>query len=401
MPDFAYRAIDGRGRTVRGAMAAVNEADLEARLRQLELDLVTARSVRVALLARLFTKPVAAVDLIQFCIHMEQLLRAGVPLVDGLADVRAATDSGRFRDVVSALFTDVRDGAMLSRALACHPGVFGDVFVGLVSAGEETGSLADSFAELARHLRWLDELRGRVRRALRYPTVLALLLLAVIALMMGYVVPRVVGYLHEIGAELPWLTVALIETSAFFVSAWPLLIGVPAVIAVATVAITRASPAAARRFDAAKLRLPLIGPVLRKLALSRFTHFFSLLFGSGVAILTCLATARNVVGNRSLAEALDRVAEGVSTGQTLARSLEATGAFPGLVVRMVKVGEDTGRLLETLDNVTYFYDREVDEAVSGMIGALEPAVTVVLGALLAWVAVAVLGPIYDSFGAIG
>jgi type IV pilus assembly protein PilC len=211
----------------------------------------------------------------------------------------------------------------------------------------------------------------------------------------------VVGYLHEIGAELPWLTVALIETSTFVASAWPLLIGVPAGLAVAAAAIARASPDAARRLDAAKLRLPLIGPVLRKLALSRFTHFFSVLFHSGVPILTCLATAGNVVGNRSLAAALDRVAEGVSSGGTLARSLEATGAFPGLVVRMVKVGEETGRLLDTLDNVTYFYDREVDEAVSGMIGALEPAVTAVLGALLAWVAVAVLGPIYDSFGSIG
>ena len=401
MPDFAYRAIDAGGKRVRGSMAAANESDLEARLRQSGLDLIAARGIFASPLARFIQRPVSARDLIQFCIHLEQLERAGASLADSLADVRDATDAGRFRDAVSSVFADVRDGMMLSTALARQPRVFDDVFVGLVRAGEATGGLAESFAELGRHIRWTDELRQRVRKALRYPIVLGLLLLGVTGLMMGYVVPSVVGYLSEIGAELPFLTVALIATSDFIAVAWPLLLGLPVAAVVAVMVAVRLSPAAALRVDAIKLRLPLIGPVLSKIALSRFAHFFSVLFRSGIPILDCLETARSVVGNRRLAEALGRAAEGVSSGGTLANSLVATGAFPPLVVRMVKVGEDTGELMTTLGNVTYFYDREVEDSVSTMGGALEPLITVVLGALLAWVAVAVLGPIYNSFGALG
>ncbi len=401
MPEFAYRAMDGSGNRVSGAMPAANEADLEERLRQAGLDLITARGIAASPIARLRQRRIRAADLIQLCVHLEQLQRAGAPLVESLDDVREATEAGRFRDILSSVFADVRDGSMMSAALARHPSVFDDVFVGLVRAGEETGSLGESFGELARHIRWSDDLRQRVRKALRYPMVLGVLLLAVTGLMMGYVVPSVVGYLREIGAELPFFTVALIATSDFISVAWPFLIGVPLLAIVAVVVAVRTSPEAALRADEIKLRLPIIGPVLRKIALSRFAHFFSVLFRSGIPIIACLETAREVVGNRSIAAALERAGEGVSTGATLADSLVATGAFPSLVVRMVKVGEATGELIDTLENVTYFYDREVEDAVSTMVGALEPAITIVLGALLTWVAVAVLGPIYDSFGSLG
>ena len=401
MPDYAYRAMDGRGQVVRGTMSAANALDLENRLANLRLDLLSARHRRSGRGLWPFAARIRPHDLVQLCVHMEQLLRAGVPVLDCLADIRDATDSPRLRDVLSATHLDVRDGQMLSAALARHARVFDDIFVGLVRVGEETGNLGESFAELARHLRWLSELRQRIKRALRYPLVIALLLAVVIALMLGYVVPSVVGYLREVGVALPLLTVALIDLSDFFLAAWPALIAVPLALWAGLAAARRVSADAAVAIDAAKLRLPLIGPVLRRIALSRFIHYFSMLFRGGVPLLVSLEAARGVVGNRQIAAAVGAAIDGVAGGQSLAQALHSTGAFPNLVVRMVRVGEETGELLETLGNVTYFYDREVDEAVSVLIAALEPTVTVVLGALLTWVAVAVLGPIYNSFGALG
>lgn len=393
--------MDAGGRTVRGSMAAVNIDDLESRLGQLSLDLISARLASKRSLTGLIAKPVRAQDLVQFCVHMDQLLRAGVPLLDCLEDIRESTDAGRFRDTVAALHADVRDGAMLSTALSRHPKIFNDVFVGLARTGEETGNLAVSFGELARHIRWQDELARRIRKALRYPMILGLLLLVVIGLMMGYVVPSVVAYLREIDMDLPLLTRALIAVSDFVLVAWPYLIVGPVLLLVGASAAARLNPRFAHALDGLKLRLPLAGPVLRKLALSRFTHFFSILFRGGVPILTCLQSARGVVGNRVLSQALSEVTQRVSDGRSLAESLAASGAFPSLVVRMVRVGEDTGDLMETLDNVTYFYDREVNDAVDGMLASLEPVITMALGILMLWVAVAVLGPIYDSFSALG
>jgi type IV pilus assembly protein PilC len=397
VPEFTYRAMDPSGRAVRGNMTAVNLDDLEARLERLSLDLISARSVGSRTLAALLNKPVRAPDLVQFCVHMDQLLRAGVPLIDCLEDIRESTDQGRFRDTVSALHADVREGAMLSVALSRHPKIFNDVFIGLVRTGEETGNLATSFGELARHIRWHDELARRVRKALRYPIILGLLLLIVVGLMMGYVVPSVVAYLREIDMELPLITRALIGLSDFVMVAWPYLILIPTVTLVGATAASRLSPRVALMFDRLKLRVPIVGPVLRKLALSRFTHFFSILYRGGVPILTCLRSARGVVGNRALSAAVTEVMQRVSDGHSLADSLASSGAFPSLIVRMVRVGEETGDLMETLENVTYYYDREVNDAVDNMLASLEPIITIILGVLMMWIAVAVLGPIYDSF----
>jgi type IV pilus assembly protein PilC len=389
------------GRTVRGTMAAVNEDDLASRLSELSLDLISLRPVKAATLIGMVVGRLRAGDVVQFCVHMEHMMHAGVSLVDCLADVRDATEAGRFRDTVSALHSDVRDGAMLSVAVSRHPGVFDGIFLGLVRAGEETGNLELAFAELARHIRWREDITGRIRMALRYPLILGLLMLIILALMMGYVVPSVVGYLREIDMELPLLTRSLIAVSDFIVAYWPWLVTIPALAVVGAMIGMRVSPPFALAVDRLKLRLPLIGPVLRKMALSRFTHFFSVMFRGGVPILGSLETASGVVGNREVSGALSDVAESVSGGRSLANALDATGVFPSLVVRMVRVGEDSGKLMETLDNVTQFYDRDVNDSVSDMIASIEPAVTIFLGVLMIWIATAVLGPIYNSFGSLG
>jgi type IV pilus assembly protein PilC len=401
MPQYAYRAINTNGRHLRGALAAANELDLQQALDTLGLELIDCRTLtgRRGLLVRrgrLINR-----DLIQLCVHLEQLQRAGVPLLEGLADVRDSADGERLRELCAAIYRDVSEGQPLSAAFGRHPKVFGNVFTALIAAGEETGKLADSFQQLVHHLKWSAAMGARVRKATRYPAVVACVVVGVTVFMMVGVVPQVVDFLAANNQELPVWTVALIATSNLVQNWWPLLLGLPVAALGLIKLLVRRSYRFAYRWDALLLALPVLGTVLQKLALARFAQMFAVLFQSGIDILSCLDAGRRVSGNRVLAEALGLVKQQVQSGSPLSAALAASGEFPTRVTRMVKIGEETGRLSETLNQVAEFYDRDVDEAIDTMIALIEPALTAVLGLVMAWIALAVFGPIYDNLDQIG
>lgn len=401
MPLYKYRAMNERGRSVSGTLNSVNVLDLESNLRTMGLDLIRHAEVRQSRLGNLLQKPVTADDLIQTCIHLEQLDRAGVPLLESLNDVREATDSPRLQNVLTEVVRNVSEGMYLSRALEMHPKIFTPVFTGVIAAGEQSGNLSDAFGHLAHHLKWQSEMTQKIKKATRYPAFMLVMVLGVVFMMMIFVVPQVTEFLISTTGELPLVTKALIGTSDFFGDYWWLLISLPvAVVLLARLAV-RFSEAAAYQWDALKLSIPGIGPVLKKIALSRFAHFFSLTFRSGIDILSCIDTGQRVVSNRLLAESLRTARQNVQGGASLSAALESTGQFPHLVVRMFKVGEDSGKLNDSLENIGYFYDREVDNSVQSMIGMMEPGLTVLIGAIVLWVVVGIMGPIYDSFGKLG
>lgn len=397
MDRFRYRAVNGRGRQVRGTLAAANEQDLYRQLQAGGLELIACRPDRTALFG-LFEPRVPARDLIELFIELEQLQRAGVPLLTSLEDIRESVASGRLRDVVSELARDVSEGYSLSAAIERHPRVFGPVFRSLISAGEDTGDYADAFGQLVRYLSWVEEMRGRLRKALRYPAVLTVVVLLVIVFMMSFVVPQVVTMLEAIGSELPAPTRALIATSEAVRTAWPFALAAVVAVTLLVRFGSRLSEGMATRRDGALLRLPGIGPLLRKLALARFAHTFAVMYGSGIGVLTALEAAGRTVENRVLHAALEQVMEGVRNGRQLAEAMRASGEFPPLVVRMVHVGEQSGTLGEVLTQVAAFYDRDVDDQIDRVIGMIEPVLTAVLGGVIAWIAVSVFGPVYDSLG---
>jgi type IV pilus assembly protein PilC len=401
MPQYAYRAITTNGRHLRGALAAANELDLQQALDTLGLVLIDCRTLtgRRGLLVR--RRRLTNRDLIQLCVHLEQLQRAGVPLLEGLADVRDSADGERLRELCAAIYRDVNEGQPLSAAFGRHPKVFGNVFTALIAAGEETGKLADSFQQLVHHLKWSAAMGARVRKATRYPAVVACVVVGVTVFMMVGVVPQVVDFLAANNQELPVWTVALIATSNLVQNWWPLLLGLPVAALGLIKLLVRRSYRFAYRWDALLLALPVLGTVLQKLALARFAQMFAVLFQSGIDILSCLDAGRRVSGNRVLAEALGLVKQQVQSGSPLSAALAASGEFPTRVTRMVKIGEETGRLSETLNQVAEFYDRDVDEAIDTMIALIEPALTAVLGLVMAWIALAVFGPIYDNLDQIG
>lgn len=400
MQQFSYRALDDNGRKVKGELAAANDVDLYHRLRQAGLELIDARAVKQRRRGMLGSG-VKNRDLVQLCLHLEQLNKAGVPLLDGLEDVRDSTEQGRLRDLLAEITQDVMQGTALSHAFAKHPRVFGTVFSSLLSAGEESGNLTESFHELVKHLRWTEAVASKVKKAVRYPAFMLVVMVATFLFMMVMVVPEVVSFLMSTGQELPMVTLALIATSDFVTEQWPLMIATPVAVVVGAMTLRRTSERFAYVVDRQILRLPAIGTLVRKIALSRFAHFFAVMFRSGVPILTCLETAQKVAGNRFLAEQLANVRQSVQQGSPLSQGMKQSGEFPGLVIRMVRIGEDSGNLSETLENVTTFYDEEVNESVDALIAMIEPALTVTAGVLLLWIVLAVIGPIYDSFSQLG
>ena len=310
-------------------------------------------------------------------------------------------EDARLRELCAAIYRDVSEGQPLSAAFGRHPKMFGNVFTALIAAGEQTGKLADSFQQLVRHLKWSAAMSARLRKATRYPAVAGCVVLGVTVFMMAGVVPQVVDFLAANNQELPVWTVALIATSQVVQSFWPLLLAAPITGFVLVRLLIRYSYGFAYRWDALRLALPILGKVMKKLALARFAQMFAVLFQSGIDILSCLDAGRRVTDNRVLAEALGLVRQQVQAGSPLSAALAASGEFPTRVTRMVKIGEETGKLGETLSQVAEFYDRDVDEAIDAMIAMIEPALTAILGLVMAWIALAVFGPIYDNLDQIG
>jgi type IV pilus assembly protein PilC len=401
MPTYRYKALNQAGRRVTGELAANNELDLHQRLRQINLELLSASEDRGKGGWLPFGRRIKNRELIQVCLHLQQLSAAGVGLMEGLADVRDATDHRRLRDLLAEIHEDVAHGQSLSEAFGAHPRVFGTVFQSLLAAGEESGNLPESFAQLVKHLKWVDDVNARIKKATRYPLIMLVVMAGLFFFMMMFVVPQVVAFLTSTGQELPGVTLALIATSDFVLNYWWAVIGAPVGALILGRILTRLSEALAYRRDVVALRLPMFGELIRKISLSRFAHFFATMFQSGVPILTCLETAQKVVGNRCLAASLATVRDGVADGSPLSFSLKGTGEFPSLVVRMVKIGEESGNLGETLDNVTDFYDRDVNDSVDAMVAMIEPGLTMFSGLMMAWIVVAVMGPIYNSLNQLG
>ncbi len=393
MSDFSYRAMNARGHIVRGQMDAANLADLELRLHRLGLDLVNGTPVRT-----LNWRPerrVSRRELINFCFHLEQFLRAGVPIIDSLADLRDTLHRARFRQVVGDIVEAIEGGLSLSQALQRHPGVFNGVFSSLVRAGEHTGRLPEVLHALTDALKRDDELAAYAMRIAIYPAIVALVITAAMAVALIHVVPELARLFQSAGQALPWQTRGLIALSAFVIEHGGLLLaGGLASVALAHHAIST-RPAARLRFDAALLRLPILGAVRRKIILARFTGLFAMMYASGITVIEALQAAEDVVGNSALRLGLQKVGQDITHGSKVSDAFRSVDLFPPLVTRMLRVGESTGALDTALANVSYFYDRDVREAIERLQASIEPTLTVLLGGLLLAVMGAIMMPVYD------
>ncbi|MBS4096338.1 MAG: type II secretion system F family protein [Sulfuricella sp.] len=399
MAMFAYTAMDPGGKTITGRLDAANVSDLEMRLGRMDLDLIDFKEVSEQKL-NFRRKPIKRSDLINFCFHMEQLTNSGVPLLEGLADLRDSLDHPDFRGVIADIIENIEGGQNFSEALGNHPTVFDKTFVSLIAAGEHSGQLPSVFKSLTESLKWQDELAAQTKKLMMYPAFVGTVISAVVFFLMIYLVPQLVQFIKSMGQELPFHTRALIFVSDIFVHYWYIIVSLPPLIWLGLKILLHVSEEARFKADGYKLRIWMIGPILQKIILARFADFFALMYASGITILDCMKLSEEIVGNLVIADGLKRAGALISEGQGVTASFETLGVFPPLVVRMIRVGEATGGLDTALRNVSYFYNREVKEAIEKVQAMIEPIMTVVMGIILGWIMVSVLGPIYDTISKI-
>jgi type IV pilus assembly protein PilC len=393
---FAYKAVDAQGTASTGNLDAANAIDLELRLKRLGLDLLTFEGVKRSTAAR--TRRVSRTELITFCFHLSQLLKAGVNIIEALTDLRDTVDNPGFRQVIASLLEDIEGGLKLSEAMANHGYCFDGVFVALVKAGEQSGQLTEVLDELSENLKWQDEMAAQAKKALIYPALVFVVIIAVIFVLMIFLVPQLASTFKTMVPKLPRETEALVWLSAIFVRWWYLLLGVPVAVVTFAVIFAKTNERAQEAIDGLALKLPVLGELRQKIILARFSTYFALLYKAGISVLDCIQICEKIVGNRVMELGLQRVGRSISEGQGISQAFIATKLFPPLVLRMLRVGESTGGLDVALLNVSYFYNRQVREGISKMQQLLGPATTVVLGGLIIAILYAIFLPLYDVIG---
>ncbi len=391
---YSYLAIDTQGKRIKGMQDAASPIDLELQLKHSGLDLIRAKPSTSADSSLKIRRS----DLITFFFNLDQLIRAGVPLMESLSDIHDSMDEPKFRKIIADLKSSIESGKHLSQAMAQHPHVFDKITVSLIRAGEESGRLPDIFTHITESLKWQDEIVTQTKSMMLYPALVASITLAVILFLMVYLVPQLAVFIQNMGQEIPFQTRALIIASTVVTHYWPIILAVPIVLLGAYKAALAFDPALKYHVDNLKLHIWLTGPLLHKTILARFSHTFALMYGAGISVLDCIAHSRDITGNLVIARHLHEVMQSIESGNSLTQSFQHVGIFPPLVLRMIKVGETTGRLDQALLNVSYFYNRDVKETVKRVQVLIEPATTVFLGVLLGWVMLAALSPIYDIIG---
>jgi type IV pilus assembly protein PilC len=394
MPLMQYKAMDERGRMATGRIEAANAADLELRLERMGLDLVNFAEAKTRSTASYGAK-VKRRELISFCFQLEQLISSGVPVVDGLVDLRDSVEDKRLQEVIAGMIESIEGGKNLSGAMEEFPHVFDSVFVNLVRAGEFSGQVGPVLTQITESLKWQDEQAAQIKKLLMYPSFVGLVVMLVLAFLMTYLVPQLVSFIKNMGQELPLHTQILISVSDIFVKFWWLILLTPVIIVMGLLLVYRVSPGFQYAFDDFKLRVWVIGPILKKIILARFANYFALMYASGITVLECVRISEGLVGNKAVEEATRRAGRQIADGASISAGFESTGLFPPLVLRMLRVGESTGALDTALLNISYFYNRDIDESMERLQAMIGPAMTVVLGGILAWVIFSVLGPIYD------
>lgn len=396
MAAFEYTAVDARGRQRKGLLEGDTAKGIRQVLREQGLTPLSVTEVREKASdgGFSFSRGFSASDLALFTRQLATLVRSGLPLEEALAAVGEQTDSGRTKRTALGVRARVMEGQTLANALAEFPGAFNKLYIATVSAGEHSGNLDSILERLADYVESQQELRQTVIKASIYPAILALVSVGVILLLMTTVVPKIVGVFDSMNQELPPITVGLIAISDFLSSYWLALTIGSAALFVAWKLILR-NESAAWAVDRQRLRLPLIGRLVRCANTAQFTRTLSILFGSGVPILDALNIAEQVVANRPMRDAISESSKNVREGETLSRSLGKSKLFPPIALHLMASGESSGKLGEMLDQAAKNQERELSTTVGILTSVLGPLMILVMGGFVMMIVLAILMPMIN------
>ncbi len=399
MAEFTWEARARSGELRKGTMEADDESAVQAKLRQQQLSPVKVK--KKSSLANLqFGSGVDTKDLVTFTRLFATMIDAGLPIVQCLDILANQQKNKTFQNVLKDIKSQVEQGATFSDALRRHPAVFDELFVNLVQAGEVGGILDSILNRLAVYIEKRMKLIRQVRGALTYPTIVVVIAVGVMVVLMTFVIPAFETMFKDFGGgreNLPLITRVMMDMSSGFVTYLPLIV-IVVLSAAFGVAYAYRQPKGKRFFHQALLRLPIMGNVMNKIAVARFTRTLGTLLQSGVPILDALEICARTAGNVIIEEGVMKVRTAVSEGQNMAEPLLKSGVFPEMVVQMISVGEQTGALDQMLNKIADFYEEETDVAVAALTASLEPIMMVGVGGMVGLVLVAMYLPIFSLAG---
>lgn len=400
MPRYEYNAIDDYGKKVRGSLFAADEKGLRGSLAGMGLHLLNARERASGGELPIFRKGIKRADLIQFTFHLKTLIAAGVPIVSALGDLADQTEHPAFRDVIQDVRRNLQSGAGLSDSLSLHPEAFPEIYVSIVRAGETTGNIDGALGDLGRFLTWQEELSKTIKQATYYPVTVVCAVGGLIFILFAFVFPRFLKIFQAAQVELPLPTRIVIAVSEFFRDYGLYLLGGIA-LGFLVLQLYRRTESGRLRTDGWKLKIPVIGKLIRAIEISQFSHYLASLFRAGVEMTHSLYVVEKLIGNRVIASVVHHAREDLIAGGGLSASLRKSGEFPPMVVRMVSAGETSGNLDQTLENVSNYYDQEIPLVVKKTFAILEPVIILVLATIVLGAALSFFMALYKMVGAMG
>lgn len=409
MAAFSYIGRNSRGAQVKGSIDAANSnavAEQLSRQQIVPLSIKEAKSkstssndlAHIDIGDLLGFSAISLDDLIVFCRQMYALVRSGVPILRAINGMAESSNSPKLKVALAEIASQLEGGYELSSALHQHPKLFSPLFVSLVHVGENTGQLDEAFSKLANYFEREQDTRKRIKTALRYPSfVLGAIAIAIIILNI-FVIPTFANMFTKLGADLPWATKALISSSNFFLDYWPHLL-------VAFIGIFFGIRSYLKtkkglfQWDKIKTKLPIVGSIIERSILSRFSHSFSIVLKAGVPMTSGLTLVSDAVDNTYMSEKIIAMRTAIESGESLLRSAVASTLFTPLVLQMIAVGEETGRVDELLEEVGDYYEREVDYELSTLTAKIEPILIAIVASMVLVLALGIFTPMWDMMSA--
>ncbi len=399
MPSYKYTAASDSNQATTGTVEASDESSVieilkKQNLRPLSISLDNGKK-GLSFGGSFGSKKVKSEELVIFTRELSAMVSAGVPLLRSLSSLEQHSEGAALKSILTIIIKDVEGGMPLGDALAKHPDTFSDVYVNMVRAGETAGILDEILKRLALQQEKNATIRKKIKGAMAYPTVLLVITVLAFFGLMLFVIPQIGAILTDLGgpdAELPFITVMMLEISAFTLKFWYIVL--PAFVGL-VIALRRyiKTPKGRRRFHRLVLKFPAINGIIRKVVVARFARTFSSLNGAGVSIIETLTVTAHALGNTVYEDALLAAVDDIKNGQQLSKVLEDGGLFPAIVSQMLAVGEETGQTDVVLIKVAEFYEEEVDAAINSIASIIEPVMIVVMGSVVGIIAISVMGPI--------
>jgi type IV pilus assembly protein PilC len=394
MPNFSFRGRNRQGEQISGERIAENRGALALALRREQILLTDAEEKKGGSLKNLeFGGNPSAKDLAVFTRQFSVMIDAGVPLVQSLEILGEQQDKKKFKNAIQAVQKEVESGSNLADAMRAHSKIFDDLYTNMVAAGEAGGILDTIFQRLSVYIEKAVKLKRAVQSALVYPIAVILIAAGVITIILWKVVPQFTVLFESMNVDLP-LPTRIVIASSKFVGNFGIFIGIGLGILGFVFRAYYRTPKGRYTVDGLLLKAPIIGPLLRKIAVARFTRTMATLIASGVPILDCLQITSSTSGNAIVEEAIMKVKRSIEEGRTIVEPLKESKVFPAMVVQMVGVGEQAGALEQMLTKIADFYEEEVDAAVSDLMTAMEPAMIVVLGTVVGGIVISMYLPIF-------